>query len=365
MEMGWPLLLADGEGPNNLSIFDPASPPAESIHHLSLLVLAIAAGIFVVVEAVLFYCVFRFRRRPPPSPPLAPEGRGEPSVEPAQVYGSMPIEIAWTTAPALIVFILVLVIGRTEWEVRTIPDKPPEGSQALNVTVIGHQWWWEYVLDGYGSEPLGVITANELHVPSSNRSPGAASGVRRPVYLTLKSADVCHSYWVPRLAGKTDLIPGHPNRAWFETDREELFLGQCAEFCGTQHAYMLLRVQVDPPETFAAWLENEKKPAVGAEGNQRAAVDPAAEAGKKEFLKQSCVNCHRIRGTPARGTYAPDLTHLMSRKTLAAGALPNTADALRRWVADPQKVKPGCLMPAFGLSERQLDDVVRYLRTLE
>jgi cytochrome c oxidase subunit 2 len=365
MEMGWPLLLADGEGSNNLSIFDPASPPAESIRQMSILVLAITASIFVVVEAVLFYSIFRFRRRP--GEPLSGDG------EPPQVYGSMPIEIAWTTAPTLIVFLLILVIGRTVWEVRRAPfEPPPEGTQPLNLTVIGHQWWWEYVLDTYEGQPLKaadgtpLITANELHVPASNleqHKPGAqATGLiatshqHRPVYLRLLSADVCHSYWVPRLAGKTDLIPGRDNQMWFETDRKELFLGQCAEFCGTQHAHMLLRVQVDSPEDFQAWLDNEKKDAVD---------DPSVRAGRDLFLSQSCVNCHRIRGTLARGTYAPDLTHLMSRQTLAAGTMPNTEDNLRRWVADPQKLKPGCLMPAFGLSGQQVDQIVRYLRTLK
>jgi cytochrome c oxidase subunit 2 len=347
--MGWPLLLADGEGTNSLSIFDPASPPAESIRHLSVLVLAITGGIFVVVEVILFYCVFRFRRRPDGS-----------AVEPAQVYGSMPIEIAWTTAPTLIVFLLILVIGRTVWEVRRAPfEPPPEGTRPLNLTVIGHQWWWEYVLDSYEGQPLKaadgtpLITANELHIPASDFQD---VGKRRPVYLRLLSADVCHSYWVPRLAGKTDLIPGRDNQMWFETDRKELFLGQCAEFCGTQHAHMLLRVQVDSPEDFQAWLDNEKKDAVD---------DPSVRAGRDLFLSQSCVNCHRIRGTLARGTYAPDLTHLMSRQTLAAGTMPNTEDNLRRWVADPQKLKPGCLMPAFGLSGQQVDQIVRYLRTLK
>jgi len=340
--MRWPLPLADAR-PENLSIFDPVSPPAESIRTLAALVIAIATGIFLIVEGVLLYNVYRFRRR----------GAQPAGSEPPQVYGSNPIEIAWTAAPTLIVVILILVIARTTWEVRANPDAPPPGSRPLRVTVVGRQWWWEYVYTSYDGRDLGVVTANELHVPASNP---AATGERRPTYLALQSAVVAHSYWVPRLAGKTDLIPGKTNTMWFETDRRQLFLGQCAEFCGTQHANMLLRVYVDAPEDFERWLGNESKPA---------ADEPAARQGRDAFLSQSCVNCHRVRGTPAAGTYGPDLTHLMSRQTLAAGMRPNTPEELRCWVADPQKIKPGCLMPSFKLSDRDLDLIVGYLLTLK
>jgi cytochrome c oxidase subunit 2 len=332
------LLLAAGpEATQNLSIFDPVSPQAESIRSLAVLVLAITAFIFVVVEGILVYSITRFRRR---------SAAGAP--EPPQVYGSKPIEIAWTAAPALVVFVLVLVTARTLWEVKVPPPQPRAGDNTLFVTVVGRQWWWEYTYDHYDGRELGFTTANELHVPAGEE------GVPRPVYLTLKSADVCHSFWVPRLAGKTDLIPGRVNGLWFRTDRPGLYLGQCAEYCGTQHANMLLRVVVDPPRDFEAWLQAERKPATA----------PDAGAGRSAFLAQSCVNCHTVRGTPARGTYAPDLTHLMARRTLASGMVPNTPENLRRWVADPQKIKPGCLMPAFGLSDRECDAVVRYLLTL-
>src|SRR5215472_13203894 len=230
-------LLATGEPTQNLSIFDPASPPAESIRNLSVLVLAITGFIFVVVEGILIYSIVRFRRRAAAA-----------SAQPPQVYGSKPIEIAWTAAPALIVFVLVLVTARTLWEVNVPPPRPRVGDNTLFVTVVGRQWWWEYTYDHYNGKPiralgpdgkdtnLPVKTANELHVPASE------DGVRRPVYLTLKSADVCHSFWVPRLAGKIDLIPGRTNHLWFRTDRPGMYLGQCAEYCGTQHAKMLIRV---------------------------------------------------------------------------------------------------------------------------
>jgi cytochrome c oxidase subunit 2 len=348
--MNGPLLLAISDAaPRNLSIFDPVSPPAESIHYLSILVLAITGGIFLVVESVLIYSLLRFRRSGTPG-----------GSEPPQVYGSKPIEIAWTAAPALIVFVLALVIARTEWEVRVDPQRfQPDlkDSKPLRVTAVGHQWWWEYLYELDGDDKLGFVAANELHIPASNRQ---VPRERRPVFLTLQAADVNHSFWVPRLAGKTDLIPGRTNNMWFETEQTGLFVGQCAEYCGTQHANMLLRVYVDPPEEFERWLANERKDARDSE-------EAEVRKGKEVFLRQSCINCHRVGGTPANGKFGPDLTHLMSRDTLAAGAIENdrAGKNLRAWIADPQKIKPGCLMPAFGLSAADLDRVVRYLASLK
>jgi cytochrome c oxidase subunit 2 len=356
--MGGPLLLAVGEPPKNLSIFDPAAPPAASVRDLSILVLAITGVIFVVVEFIIFYSYFRFRRK-------AASGADEPP----QVYGSKPIEIAWTVAPALIVLILVLVTARTLWDVKRPPPTPQPDDRALFVTVVGRQWWWELRYDHYNGDKLGFITANELHVPASEDP-------KRPrrVYLTLQSADVCHSFWVPRLAGKTDLIPGQTNQMWLQVkqnpddpDRPVLFVGQCAEYCGTQHAKMLLRVVVEPPERFQKWLDEQAAPAATPQTED-------AKKGRQAFRDQSCINCHRVReyrlgqepprpDTP-RGGYAPDLTHLMSRETLAAGIEPNTPEKLDQWVKDPQTLKPGCLMPAFGLSDREREAVVRYLQTL-
>jgi cytochrome c oxidase subunit II len=329
-------LLAASE---NLSMFDPVSPPAESIRSLTHFVFAITAAIFLIVEGILFYALWRFRHGKPTNP-----------TEPPQVYGSTPIEIAWTAAPALVVFVLTLVTTRTLWEVNVNPNQPPKDSRPLRVKVIGHQWWWEYVYETYDGQELGFVTANELHVPASNFD---VPSERHPVYLTLESADVCHSWWVPRLAGKTDLLPGRTNFMWFETAQTGLYLGQCAEYCGTQHAKMLLRVYVDTPDEFARWLTDQKK------------EDRSASEGKNRFLSHSCVNCHRIRGTSAAGTFAPDLTHLMSRQTLASGIIPNTKENLKAWIADPQPIKQGCLMPAFGLSPRDLDLVTDYLGGLK
>lgn len=339
------LLLADGAA-QNLSTFSPVSPPADLIRNLSFLIFAITGFIFVVVEGILIYSMIRFRRRGA----SATEG----ATEPPQVYGSMPIEIAWTAAPTLIVIIIVLVSARTLWDVTIDPPQPQPGDGTLFVTVIGKQWWWEYRYDEYDGRKLEFITANELHIPASG------DGKPRPVFLSLKSADVYHSYWVPRLAGKTALIPGHTNSMWFQTRDTGLLLGQCAEYCGTQHANMLLRVSVDTPAEFQSWLDNQGKQAVDD-------PSPAARDGKATFLSLSCINCHRIRGTIAGGGYAPDLTHLMSRDTLASGIILNDPEGqnLRAWIKDPQAMKSGCLMPAFGLSNPQLDSVVNYLRTLK
>ncbi len=200
------------------SIFSADSTPADSIRHLSYLVLAVTGGIFVLVAGALAYVVIRFRQRP-----------NDDGKEPAQVYGSNPVEMAWTTVPVLIVVVLVLATTRVISEIQNAPG--PEA--AVDVVVTGHQWWWEL------SYPkLGIVTANELHVPMS------APSKRMPTYIELRSADVVHSFWVPRLARKTDVIPNRQNEMWVEPLRTGLFVGQCAEYCGTQHAKMLLRVYV-------------------------------------------------------------------------------------------------------------------------
>lgn len=308
------------------SIFDPLSRPADEIHTLSLLVLGVCAAILVVVAGLLVYAIVRFRARP-----------GEPDGEPPQVYGSNQIELAWTVVPLLIVFVLFLVTTRTLIAVESAAP-PPDG--ALDVRVIGHQWWWEFRYPGQG-----IVTANELHVPA-----GVAT------YLTLESADVVHSFWVPQLNGKTDVIPNRVNRMWIAPREPGLYVGQCAEYCGTQHARMLLRVIAHPPEAFAAWVAQQQQPAVD---------DPAGHAGRAVFEATACVNCHTVQGTNAAGIFGPDLTHLMSRATIAAGAAPNTPEALRAWITNPDTIKPGALMPAMQLDDAAIEQLVAYLTTLK
>jgi cytochrome c oxidase subunit 2 len=311
------------------SIFAPVSTPALAIRDLSYFVLGICAVIFIVVGGLLTYCVIRFRRRP-----------GDESREPPQVYGSNQIELAWTVVPILIVVILFLATARYIFGIEGLQATP----SALNVTVVGHQWWWEIRYPD-----LGIITANELHVPVSEPE------TRTPIFLTLQSADVIHSFWVPQLAGKMDVIPNKTNRVWIDPHTPGLYVGQCAEFCGLQHAGMLLRVVVHPKDEFARWVATQQAPAVD---------DPGVRGGRELFQSVACITCHTVRGTPANGIFGPDLTHLMSRTTLVAGVAKNTPENLRAWIANPDALKPGALMPAMKLSPGELDQLIAYLLTL-
>lgn len=323
--------LALAEGPQSTpSIYAPASTPAAQIQSLSMFVLEITGAIFLVVGGLLVYVVIRFRARDT-----------DDDREPAQIYGSNQVELAWTVIPVLIVVVLFLTTARMIFAIQDAP-KP---KSALDVTVVGHQFWWEYRYPD-----LGIVAANELHVPlSSTQDP-------KPTYLKLLSADVDHSYWVPQLSGKIDLIPNHPNDLWIDPLHPGMYVGQCAQFCGVEHAKMLLRVYVDTPDQFAAWVKNQQQPGV---------QDPSVAAGRRVFETQACMNCHAVRGTAATGQFGPDLTHLMSRDTLAAGAAENTKENLRQWIKDPDSFKPGSLMPAMQLSDQQLDQITAYLATLK
>jgi cytochrome c oxidase subunit 2 len=324
------LCFAAPGGPSPLpSIFDPRSTPTTSIDHLSRFVLSITGLIFAVVFGLLAYAVVKFRRRP-----------GDDGREPAQVYGSTQIELAWTVIPILIVVVLFLATARV---IHSVQDAPkPEN--AVEVVAIGHQFWWEFRYP-----QLGVVTANELHIPVSEAARPT------PTFLTLLSSDTDHSFWVPQLAGKTDLIPNRVNHMWMDPYQTGIFLGQCAQYCGTQHAKMLLRVYVDSSEDFAAWIRSQKQPAV---------LDADVTAGRRVFETTACINCHTVGGTVADGRFGPDLTHLMSRQTIASGAAENTKANLRLWIQKPDAIKPGSLMPAMQLSNADVDALVDYLETL-
>lgn len=318
-----------GSPVSSTSIFAPALTPAKTILGLSLFVLTITAIIFVVVASLLAYSVVKFRGKA--------EHAGR---EPAQVYGSTQIELAWTVIPVLIVVVLFLATTRV---IHAIQDAPKPGT-AFDVTVIGHQFWWEFRYPKFG-----IVTANELHIPVNDPAHPT------PTFLKLLSADTDHSFWVPELGGKTDLIPNRVNEMWLDPVRPGIYLGQCAQYCGTQHAKMLLRVSVDRPADFAAWVRAQQQAAV---------QDAAVLAGKHVFETTSCINCHAVSGTAANGRFGPDLAHLMSRSTIASGAAENTHDNLRLWIQHPDAIKPGSLMPAMKLSDTDLDHLVAYLETL-
>jgi cytochrome c oxidase subunit 2 len=311
------------------SIFAPVSTPAFVIRELAFFVLGITAVIFFVVAGLGVYALIRFRRRP-----------GDDGREPPQVYGSRQIELAWTVAPLLIVVVLFLVTARYIYQI----ERRAQPADALEVTIVGHQWWWEIRYP-----KLGIITANEVHVPVSEAERPT------PTYITLQSADVIHSFWIPQLAGKMDVIPNKTNHVWIDPQRTGTYVGQCAEYCGTQHAGMLLIATIHAKDDFARWVAEQQAPARD---------DARVVAGRELFSSLACINCHTVRGTTANGVFGPDLTHLMSRSTIGAGMIQNTPQTLRAWVEDPASLKPGALMPAMQLSRGEVDKVTAYLLTL-
>ena len=278
--------------------------------------------IALVVFVALGWILLRFREKP--GAPL-----------PAQTHGHTLLEIAWTVAPALALLVIAIPTIQVIFRTQAAPT-----AQALDVTVRGRQWWWEF---RYPS--LGVVTANELHLPAG-----------RPVALSLEGPDVIHSFWVPQLGGKRDVIPGRVNRLTLVPERPGEYWGQCAEFCGASHANMGLRVFVDTPEEFARWLAAQRATPAEPAG--------AAAEGKAIYARSACVGCHTVRGVSA-GVLGPDLTTFGSRTTLGAGLRPNTLDNLTAWIRDPAAIKPGVKMPALGLGEAEARAVAAYLAGLK
>ncbi|MBI4338311.1 MAG: cytochrome c oxidase subunit II [Chloroflexi bacterium] len=307
------------------STFDAAGPVAKKQLDLYLFLFWAALGVFVVVEGLLLYTTIRFRRRP-----------GQ-QATPPQVHGNTRLEVAWTLAPAILVGVIGVLTVRTIFDLAAPPPAMAPGEEPLQVSVVGYQWWWEFQY-----ADLGVTTANELHVP-----------VGRAVRLALQSNDVIHSFWVPKLAGKTDVIPNQANTMWFRADRAGTYFGQCAEFCGIAHAQMRFRVVAEPEEAFAAWVSAQKQPPASPVG--------LGTQGAQVFASRGCAACHTIEGTTAHGRVGPDLTRVGSRQTLAAGALANTPENLARWLRNPQDVKPGAKMPNLGLSQDEIAALVAYL----
>ena len=316
----------------------PEGDHARQIYDLLVPIFWAALGVFVVVEGLLVYSVVRFRR-------LSQD------TIPSQVHGNTRIEIAWTIAPALILLVIAVLTFRTQ---AIISEQP---ANALPIKVIGHQWWWEFQ---YPNEK--IVTANDVYVP-----------VGQAVQFQMTGADVIHAPWMPKLAGKTDAIPGHTNFISFKAEREGIYRGLCAEFCGEQHAVMRFRVIAVSQDVYNQWVRQQQTPpgapAAGGDAARLGPGDPAR--GQQAFLnaKNLCITCHSIAGQQgAVGVVGPNLTYFGSRETIAAGALENTPENLATWLRNPDAVKSGNLMGAVikqgTVSEQDIVDIVAYLESM-
>jgi cytochrome c oxidase subunit 2 len=302
---------------------DPQSPQARAIFDSGIISAIVFVLIFVIVTGAIIYAVLRFRGRD-----------GEP--DPKQIAENKTIEIIWTVIPFLIV---VFLFGLTI-HAMNLADPPPPPSPDLIVT--GHQFWWQA---NYPAS--GVVTANEIHIPA-----GKALSVR------LDSKDVLHEFWVPKLNRKMTTVPGQRNHIWLQADKPGVYIGQCSEFCGTQHAWMRILVVADGPAEFEQWQQAQLKPS-------QAPTTDAAAKGLALFQTSTCISCHAIRGiTSADAGVAPDLTHVGSRQQLGTGILENTPANMRLWLKSPQHIKPGVLMPDFSFTDEQLDQLAEYLSSL-
>ncbi|HSM02493.1 MAG TPA: cytochrome c oxidase subunit II [Acidimicrobiia bacterium] len=328
--------IVEGEFPQNS--LNPAGPQARQIDDLFWLVFWIAVVVFVLVMVALLYAIVRYRHR---------EGKDRPV---KQVHGNTRLEIVWTIIPAVILAVIAVPTVSTIFDLRSEPDP---GDNALQVEVIGHQWWWEFRYPEYG-----FSTANEMHIPTD-----------RPVYLSITSVDVIHSFWVPQLNGKRDAVPGRITHLTLQADEPGWYLGQCAEFCGLAHADMRHRVRADEEAVFQAWAMEQAQPAaVPTEGL-------AAEGW--EIFQTVCAACHAVDGTAATANLAPNLTHFASRTSFGGATFANTEAHLREWLRDPSALKPmdpdrndlanGRVlgMPNFGLTEEQIDGLIALLETLK
>ncbi|HEV3469483.1 MAG TPA: cytochrome c oxidase subunit II [Pyrinomonadaceae bacterium] len=319
------------------SALDPAGAQAGRIGGHGRLMFYVLTAVYLLVMVVLAAAVLRRRKgrgSVADEPEMEPEAGRERRMSRAVVAGA--------AATVVILFALLLssyLTGRGLYAVA-------RGEGALTVKVIGHQWWWEVRYDNQNPS-LIVTTANEIHIP-----------VGRSVLFRLTSNDVIHSFWVPNLGGKTDLIPGHETINWIRADRPGTYRGQCAEFCGHQHAHMALTVVAESPEQFKTWYDAQLRPAPEPSTPQQA-------RGRDVFLSSPCIMCHKIQGTEAGGQVGPNLTHVASRSHIAAGTLENTRGHLAGWVLDSQKIKPGNRMPPNNLASQDLQALLDYLQSLK
>ena len=308
---------------NALIVLDPQSPQARAIFHLAIVAGIIFAAIFAIVSAMIVYALMRCRWR-------------EGETDPKQIAGNKTVELVWTVIPFLIVVALFVL----SWKTMSASDPPP--APEPDIVITGHQWWWEA---RYPSS--GVVTANEIHIPAG-----------RPLSIRLESADVLHEFWVAELTRKMTTVPGHPNNIWIQSDHPATYLGVCSEFCGTQHAWMHFLVVAETPKQFQGWEQAQLAPAkIPIAGN--------AAQGLALFQRTSCINCHAINGTLATARVGPDLTHFASRRKLGAGIADNTPANLRRWLTNPQQIKPGVKMPDYKFTDAEITQLTDYIETLQ
>jgi cytochrome c oxidase subunit 2 len=314
-----------GCGDNRQSALDPHSSPADDITTLWWGMLAAAGVVFAGVLFLIGLSILRRRREGFPV-----LGTDERKITVLVVAFGILIPVL-----SLSVLFFIADIG-----VVKATDAPTKGQTRMTIDVVGRQWFWEARYPG-----SGAVTANEIHIPA-----------RTPVKVVLTSPDVIHSFWVPELNKKVDAIPGHRNDLLLYADKPGVYRGQCAEFCGLQHAKMAMAIYADSPQRFSAWLRDEAKP-IAASAQQ--------SPGFQAFTQNDCGSCHALRGTSARGNIGPDLTHLMTRKTLGALTIPNTRNNLTAWVRNPQQFKPGNKMPDLDIPSAQFTQLMTFLRSLE
>ena len=310
----------------NQSGLNPHGPIARSIANHTWWMLGMCVVVYVLVMIALFIALARQRRESDGSPETA-----------ARLTRNVSIAVGLTVITLIVIAASSVVAGRGVYS--------PSGAGAVTVDVIGHQWWWDFQY--HDVTPSDVFTSpNELHIP-----------VGVPVVIKAMSTDVIHSFWVPNLMGKRDLIPGVVTNTWIQADEPGVYRGQCAEFCGHQHAHMALNVVAEPMDRFQAWLRHQREPA----------VEPATDAerrGRDVFMHSTCVTCHAIRGTDAGSHVGPELTHVGSRLTLAAGTLPNARGHLAGWIANSQSIKPGNRMPPTAFTPDDFQALLAYVRSL-
>ena len=313
-----------------LNYLQSFGPKADWILSLTRGVLAISVIVIIVMTTLVIWAIFR-RRTPV-------EDAGE------IVVGAQPVNTLYVFGPALIATTLIL-LGCVVWTMVTLAAiDQPRRKPALRIEVTGQQWWWRvrYLSD----KPSQVFdTANEIRIPTGE-----------PVKIALRSRDVIHSFWIPALSGKTDVIPGQENTTWIEASTPGTYLGKCAEYCGVQHANMALQVVAEAPDKFEAWRRDQLQSAAAPKTDD-------VKAGLVAFERR-CAACHTVRGTEAGGVFGPNLSHLMTRATLADGTIPNSGGYLAGWIADPQHIKPGTRMPRVGLAGNELQAITKYLETL-